>query len=111
MKGRHLLLHTFFLFVVPFRSSNAPFRYVVHHRFRGLRVTGSKRGDSIAAGIMMQLRKSFPSKVNDTLSAYAAPSRHTHVWASLAATLVVLPDTSLLLWLVDACSTPPLVGH
>ncbi|CAM9175845.1 unnamed protein product [Hapterophycus canaliculatus] len=33
-----------------------------HARFRGLRVTGSKRGDAIAVLIMSQLRKSFPNK-------------------------------------------------
>eukprot|EP00903_Cladosiphon_okamuranus_P013950 g12974.t1 len=31
-------------------------------RFRGLRVTGSKRGDALAVLIMSQLRKSFPNK-------------------------------------------------
>lgn len=32
-------------------------------RFRGLRVTGSKRGDALVVLIMSQLRKSFPNKV------------------------------------------------
>ncbi|CAM9910415.1 unnamed protein product, partial [Ascophyllum nodosum] len=31
-------------------------------RFQGLRITGSKRGDTVAVAIMTQLRKSFPNK-------------------------------------------------
>eukprot|EP00904_Undaria_pinnatifida_P002651 jgi/Undpi1/12387/HiC_scaffold_5.g02059.m1 len=34
-------------------------------RFRGLRVSGSKRGDAIAINIASQLRKSFPNKPQD----------------------------------------------
>lgn len=35
-------------------------------RFRGLRITGSKRGDALVVTIVSQLRKSFPSKVSDS---------------------------------------------
>lgn len=45
------------------RFRNVLFPPLFPDRFRGLRVTGSKRGDALAVLIMSQLRKTFPNKV------------------------------------------------